>query len=239
MDCIEVVKQVKPSIAFIIVKRSDGGYATGSGFVFSEKNILVTCNHVIKDSIAILLKFPDKTDHLSAKVVVRDDEHDLALLKFSDETRAPLVVGSVEEVKEGMPIIFSGYPLSIEDLTTHQGILSAITKDATGVTTYLIDGTVNSGNSGCPLMNKSGQVIGVVNAKRRENSDLLKKVEELSPGAISIHGLDIIEIHKALINNVQLGIGYAVPASYIPEHKIMQEYNVVPDEGADLVKLKK
>ena len=118
-----------------------------------------------------------------------------------------------------MPVLFSGYPLNLEALTTHQGMLSAITVDALGVTTYLIDGTVNAGNSGCPLMNVKGEILGVVNAKRRERSDLLTKVEAMSLGAISLHGIDLVEIYQALISNVQLGIGYAVPASYIPEHK--------------------
>jgi hypothetical protein len=68
-------------------------------------------------------------------------------------------------------------------------------------------------------MNSDGELIGVVNAKRRERSDLLSKVESMAMGAVSLHGIDLVEIYQALISNVQLGIGYAVPASYIPEHK--------------------
>ncbi len=75
-----------------------------------------------------------------------------------------------------MPIVFSGYPLNTKFLTTHVGILSSIAKDSAGITTYLIDGTVNSGNSGCPLMDIRGRVVGVVNAKRMERLDLLEKV---------------------------------------------------------------
>lgn len=127
----------------------------------------------------------------------------------------------MQQIRPGMPVLFSGYPLSLDALTTHQGILSAITTDAVGVTTYLIDGTVNAGNSGCPLMNAQGEILGVVNAKRRERSDLLNKVEAMSLGAISLHGIDLVEIYQALISNVQLGIGYAIPASYIPQHSEM------------------
>jgi serine protease Do len=220
MDYSETVKKVKPSIALIIAGNKDNILGTGSGFVFGKKGIIVTCNHVVRDATVIFVKFPD-SEHVSAKVVLKDEEHDLALLKFEDNSREPIKLAKAEEIKEGMPVMFSGYPLNIQDLTTHQGILSAIIKDATRITTYLIDGTVNSGNSGCPLMNSNGDVIGVVNAKRRERSDLLAKVENMRQGAISIHGTDLVEIYQALINNVQLGIGYAVPASYIPEHKDM------------------
>ncbi len=223
MDYTDIVKKIKPSIAFILTFDADNKRdSTGSGFVFGEKGILVTCNHVVKDASSILIKFPG-SEHISAKVAVRDEEHDLALLKFDDNKREPLLLGELNQIAEGMGVIFSGYPLGIEDLTTHQGILSAIAKDPTGVTTYLIDGTVNSGNSGCPLMDTNGSVIGVVNAKRRQHNVLLEKVENMTNGAISLHGVDLVRIYQALINNVQLGIGYAVPASYIPEHKGAEE----------------
>lgn len=190
MDYSAIVERVKSSIALVVTFDSKGKISgTGSGFVFSKKGILATCNHVIDQNATIKIRFSDNEVLLDAKVVIRDEEHDLALLKFTDDTREPIPEGDISEVKEGMPVIFSGYPLRLFNLTTHQGILSAIIKDATGVTTYLIDGTVNSGNSGCPLMNKDGKVIGVVNAKQREYTDTLTKVEEMTTGAVSLYGV--------------------------------------------------
>jgi len=220
MNIEDIVKQVKPSIALVVSKLPDNQISTGSGFVFGGINILVTCNHVIKNANSTLLKFSGAKQLIDSKVVLSDHEHDLALLKFDDPTRNPLpIIENPDKVTEGTQIVFSGYPFSSEDLTTHQGIISSITTDATGIMSYLIDGTVNSGNSGCPLLNMDGKVIGVVNAKRRNRNELLEKVEGLSVGALSLHGLDIIEIYQALTSNIQLGVGYAVPAKYIPEHK--------------------
>lgn len=195
----------------------------------------MTCDHVVEGSHALFCRFSDDPEgtFFPAKVAVRDAEHDLALLRIDTE-RAPLLPLSEESQKKvspGMSVLFSGYPLSLETLTTHQGILSAITVDAVGSTTYIIDGTVNSGNSGCPLMNDKGEVLGVVNAKRRERSDLLSKVESMQMGAVALHGIDLVEIYQALISNVQLGIGYAVPASYIPEHKEMPKPNTAGPTG--------
>lgn len=212
-DFSKIVEKIKPSIALII---TDSG--TGSGFVFWKKNMLVTCNHVVKGATAVLLKFPSG-EFIPAKVVVQDEEHDIALLRFTDESKPPLLKGDLENVKEGMGVIFAGYPLSLQDLTTHQGIVSAITKDATGITTYLIDGTVNPGNSGCPLMDEDGRVIGVVNATQRQHMDVITKVRDMAQGAVSLYGVDLVQMYQAMIANVQLGIGYAVPANYIPEHK--------------------
>lgn len=219
MNMQDIILKIKPSIAFIASLDSNNKMlGTGSGFVFWRKNILVTCNHVVKDSSSVMLKFPG-AEFIGSKVVLSDIEHDLSLLKFDDLSREPLSMGALDKVVEGMPIIFSGYPFGSQDLTTHQGIISAIVKDVTDVTSYLIDGTVNSGNSGCPLLNVNGEVIGVVDAKRRNQNDLLEKVEGLSAGALSLHGIDIVEIYQALTSNIQLGVGHAVPASYIPERK--------------------
>lgn len=221
MDYSEVIAKVKNSIAVVIdvdpINPSLSG--KGSGFIFQKRGILVTCNHVVL-SESIKLKFPDNKpdEYVDAAVVLRDVEHDLALLKFDDEKREPLKIGDVNVIKEGMPVIFSGYPFSLTDLTTHHGILSAIITDPSGIINYLIDGSVNSGNSGCPLMTESGEVIGVVNATRREYVEVLNKVENMRQGAISLHSLDLVKIFKALSGNLQLGIGYAIPCSYIPEH---------------------
>jgi len=233
MGYSQVVDKIRRSIGLVFTVEGQKITGKGSGFVFFKKGVLVTCNHVIKDRDAnVLIQFPDKEEFIQAKVMIRDEEHDLALLKFNDDSREPLEVVSSEMIKEGMNVIFSGYPLGLTSLTTHQGILSAILTDATGITTYLIDGTVNSGNSGCPLMSEEGNVIGVVNAKRMEQSNLLNKmVEQKKRGAISLHGIDLVQLVQGIINNVQLGIGYAIPCNYIPQpHDIVKINEVKKDD---------
>ena len=219
MNYPKLVEKIKNSVAVVIALDTKKKIIhKGSGFIFSKKGILVTCNHLLKDTNKVLIKFLNSS-YIEAKIAIEDKEHDLVLLRFDDKTRKPIPMSDNTKVKVGMPVVFSGYPLDLEELTTHQGVLSAITKDATGVITYLIDGTVNAGNSGCPLMNSTGEVIGIVNAKRRERSILLNKVEKMSMGAISLHDTDLVEILQAIIENLQLGIGYAVPVGYIPQHK--------------------
>ncbi len=244
MSYATTINRVSRSIAKVYCLNKEGKVAsTGSAFIYSKKGMLVTCEHLVEGSHSLICRFPGDAEFLPLKVILRDAEHDLALLKaeVDREPLLPLSKKSLKDVRAGMPVLFSGYPLSLEVLTTHQGILSAVTKDAVGSTTYLIDGTVNSGNSGCPLMNENGDVLGVVNAKRRERSDLLNKVEAMALGAISLHGIDLVEIYQALISNVQLGIGYAVPASYIPEHKgsMAPKIKPLPSKGPGLAKRKK
>lgn len=212
MNFTEVIKRIKPSIAFIATfNESNQPLGSGSGFVFGKPNIIVTCNHVVKGSNSVIVKFPDLEELISAKIVLHDEEHDLALLKFESAVRKPLVVNKKYEVEEGMEVIFAGYPFGWQDLTTHQGIISSITKDDTDTVSYLIDGTVNSGNSGCPLMDVDGNVIGVVNAKRWASGETLNKVQNMEIGAVSLHGVDLVEIYQALTDNVQIGIGRLCP----------------------------
>lgn len=218
IDCAAIADGVRRSIAVILLVEDGKVVGKGSGFVYRQSGVLVTCNHVVnKSGATILLKFADTEETIRAKVAIRDEEHDIALLTFADDSREPLQGVSEVDVKEGMPVALAGFPLTLMNLTTHQGVISAILEDATGVKTYLIDGTVNSGNSGCPLLDSRGRVVGVVNATRRESSKLLEKIEDMEPRAIALHGVDLVEAMQAIISNLQLGIGYAIPCSYIPE----------------------
>lgn len=220
VNCSKIIEKVRNSIALVVaLDTNNKPIGTASGFIYQQKGILITCNHVVKDAGSIVIKFSDSSSYIITKVVLRDEEHDLALLKCEDNTHEPLQPGDFAKVIEGVEVIFSGYPLSSSDLTTHQGIISNITKDQTSLTSYLIDGTVNAGNSGCPLMDSDGKVIGVVDATRRVRGEILDKIERMSVGATSLHGVDVVEIYQSLIKNLQLGVGHAVPASYIPEYK--------------------
>lgn len=222
-DYSEIVAKIKPSIAKISVWKGGSLKSQGSGFVFSKSGTLVTCNHVVPEPIdKIFVFFPDMNlgEFYEAKVITRDIKHDIAILEFADTNkRLPLELFN-GEAKEGMPVIFTGYPLGLGNLITHHGILSSITKDSIGEETYFIDGTINQGNSGCPLLSANGQVLGVVTATHRriEDKDLFDGVTKMQTGVISLYGVDLIEIHQSLIQNLQLGIGYAVPCAYIPKY---------------------
>ncbi|HET8669496.1 MAG TPA: serine protease [Candidatus Saccharimonadales bacterium] len=222
MDVSEIIKKLKPSLPVILVANGENKIVSkGSGFIFQKSDLVVTCAHVVSstEDINVVLQFPDNEGtFVPAKVVITDHEHDIALLKFQpDKEREPLALASNEST-EGMAVLFSGYPFSLMNLTTHQGIISSVITDPTGMKRYLIDGTINPGNSGGPLMNMKGEVIGVVDATRRESNDILSKVQAMSTGALSLHGLDLVELYNALVNNLQLGVGYAVPSSYIPHY---------------------
>jgi len=212
----------KPSLPLILIADAQNNIISkGSGFIFQQEGLVVTCAHVVREvgnGTSAYLQFPDNEEFIAATVAITDHDHDIALLKFQDTQKRKPLRAAKSEATAGAPVIFSGYPLTLTDLTTHQGIISAVIKDPTGMKRYLIDGTVNPGNSGGPLLTPDGEVIGVVDATRRESNSVLSKVQAMKPGALSLHGLDLVKIYNALVNNLQLGVGYAVPSAYIPHY---------------------
>lgn len=221
MDYRELVKKVRNSIPLVIDVDENGKLTGhGTGFVYQRNDIVITCNHVVKSEKPLVWfrGLEPAPDPMAARVVLRNIEHDVAILKMQPVESAKVLERSNKVVELGMPVVLPGYPLQASSLTVHQGIISGIASDESGYGNYTIDGTVNSGNSGGPLLDEVGQVIGVVNATRRENADLIRKVREMDEKHMAIGGIDVSRIFKALIDNLQLGVGYAIPADYIPEY---------------------
>ncbi|TXH20910.1 MAG: PDZ domain-containing protein [Chitinophagaceae bacterium] len=151
--------------------------ASGSGVIISQDGYIVTNNHVISDGgegvadeIKVTLNEGKKT--YTAKVVGKDPSTDLAVLKI-DATGLPyLIYGNSDDVKLGQWVLAVGYPLSLEATVT-AGIVSAKGRaiginerqSASPVESFIqTDAAVNPGNSGGPLINTAGQLIGINSA---------------------------------------------------------------------------
>jgi len=136
--------------------------ALGSGFVISEDGYIVTNNHVIADADEIKIEFfSGKT--LVAKLIGRDPKVDIALLKVeSDEPLAFVSFGDSDIMRVGDWVMAMGNPLG-QGFSVSAGIISARNRELSGVyDDYLqTDAAINRGNSGGPLFNMDGQVIGV------------------------------------------------------------------------------
>ena len=136
--------------------------ALGSGFVISEDGFVVTNNHVIEGADEILIEFFNG-DELSAEVVGTDPNTDIALLKV--ETEEPLSFvpfGDSDEARVGDWVIAMGNPLG-QGFSVSAGIVSARNRELSGRYDDYIqtDAAINRGNSGGPLFNMDGEVIGV------------------------------------------------------------------------------
>ena len=138
---------------------------TATGFVVNSNGYILTCAHVVKDTIKTTVTIGRKT--WDAVVLRIDDTNDLALLKISAKGLPTLPLANYSSIDVGQDVRAIGYPLSDilgENMMVTRGTVSGVSYN-NGQKIMQIDAAVNPGNSGGPLVNEKGEVIGIVNAK--------------------------------------------------------------------------
>ncbi|MBQ8960743.1 MAG: trypsin-like peptidase domain-containing protein [Ruminococcus sp.] len=150
---------------------------TGTGIIMTEDGYIVTNAHVIYDDseykagkaieVSVLLSDESKYD---AKIIAYDTETDLAVLKIDETKLTPAVFGDSDDLRVGELVIAVGNPLGFELFgTVTSGIVSALNRQISindkEMTLIQTDAAINNGNSGGPLLNSCGQVIGINSAK--------------------------------------------------------------------------
>lgn len=147
---------------------------SGSCFAISSDGVLATCYHVVEDAREIRIRGVngdfDKT--YRAKVIAVDRNNDLALVRIDDKEFSSIsgipyriATGNADV---GESVYALGYPLRAvmgDEIKLTNGLISSCSGYRGDITSYQISVAVQSGNSGCPLFNNSGEVIGVVNAR--------------------------------------------------------------------------
>lgn len=140
----------------------------GSGFVIDKEGHIVTNFHVVEDAETVQVVFSDDASPVEARVLGSDPSTDLAILEVDTDGRAltPIPLGDSEEIIAGDTAIAIGNPFGL-DRTVTQGIVSALQRTIRAPDGFRIDNVIqtdapiNSGNSGGPLLNDRGEVIGV------------------------------------------------------------------------------
>ena len=134
----------------------------GSAFFVSPDGYLITNHHVIEDASKVTIVFNDRRE-LDATVVGSDERTDVAVLKVTGTNFPSLKTGNVEQLKVGEPVLAIGSPFGF-DYSASAGIVSAKMRNMMGETSVPFiqtDVALNPGNSGGPLFNQRGEVVGV------------------------------------------------------------------------------
>lgn len=132
----------------------------GSGFVISEDGYILTNNHVVADAKDIFVTLVEGKEY-KAKVVGADERTDIALIKVDADGLPALPIGNPGTLKKGEWVMAIGSPFGL-DSTVTVGIVSAINRDTGEYLPFIqTDVAVNPGNSGGPLLNMEGKVVGV------------------------------------------------------------------------------
>jgi S1-C subfamily serine protease len=215
-----IYDQLKESVVLI---QTDLGL--GSGFVYDIKGHIVTNHHVIQDAETIQVTFLDG-NITSANIVGTDVYSDLAVIKVDPKvtTLNPVVLGTSSELTVGEPVAAMGNPFGLSDTLT-VGIVSSLERTLNGAGGYVIidiiqiDAAVNPGNSGGPLVNIKGQVVGVNTAIQSETgtftgigfavpSDTIKReIDDLIEAGSYSHpwlGVSVLEVDIGLADAIGL-----------------------------------
>ncbi|BDE22563.1 serine protease [Acinetobacter baumannii] len=136
--------------------------AYGSAFFISKDGYLLTNHHVIENASRISITLNDRRE-IDATVVGSDERTDVALLKVNGTNYPALRVGNVDRLRVGEPVLAIGSPFGF-DYSASAGIVSAKSRNMSGETSVPFiqtDVALNPGNSGGPLFNQNGEVVGV------------------------------------------------------------------------------
>lgn len=169
----EIVKKVMPSVVGISSTLYNGT-STGTGIVMSEDGYIITNAHVVEGANAVSVMLQDETEY-EAEIIGCDTETDIAVLKINVTGLTPAEFGDSNDVEVGELAIAIGNPLGFELFgSVTGGIVSAVNREVTldderVMKLIQTDAAINSGNSGGPLVNSYGQVIGINSIKISSN----------------------------------------------------------------------
>ena len=170
MDVSKVLSANAKAIVAIDAERVDPGRAsgaTGTGVIVSaQQGLIVTNAHVVAGATSITVRFDDGTRH-TAEVVKKLPLDDIAVLKVANAGLTEAVLGSSASLQVGAPVMAVGYALALQGSpTVTVGIVSALGRDIDAPGIHLrglvqTDAAINHGNSGGPLLDAKGAVVGI------------------------------------------------------------------------------
>ena len=143
--------------------------SSGTGFVIRADGYILTNYHVIEKSTEFTVTFADGKTYDAEVIGFENEFSDIAVLKIDATDLKPVTIGSSDSMTVGQDVTVIGNPLGELTFSLTKGVVSAlgrqINTDGTPITMFQIDAAVNSGNSGGPAFDSSGNVVGVVTAK--------------------------------------------------------------------------
>ena len=215
MNVAEVLKIIEPSVVTIIAITEGGtnpGRATGTGVVITSDGDILTNDHVVDGANKVSVLFVGDTEPTLATVLAVDVGNDLALIHVDKTGLTPAVFADPSSIDIGDEVVAVGFALDLDGgPTVTSGIVSALNRtivSGDGALDGLIqtDTAISSGNSGGPLVNTRGQVIGINTAVFQSSSEVAANNVGFS---ISVaEALPVIEELRAQANGQARTEGY-------------------------------
>ncbi|HTD94124.1 MAG TPA: trypsin-like peptidase domain-containing protein [Chitinophagaceae bacterium] len=209
MDPQHIIEQFQRAI--IQIATASG---TGTGFYVKEFNLIVTNDHVVAGNAEVTIA-GKAFDKAMSRVWYTDRKHDLAFLEAPPKIELPEIrLGQYEGMKDGDRVVAIGHPYGL-NYTATQGVISKVDRIRDGLKFIQIDAAINPGNSGGPLVNDSGEVIGV-------NSFIIKGGDNLGfalPVSYLREALQMYIPNRGLASTRCFSCGYLVTQANIDSTK--------------------
>lgn len=171
LPIVELSKRITESLVKIrVTNRDERSEGHGSGFVIGNEGLIATARHVIGDRKHVTIELPDGTEAKATHVYASSDAIDVAILKIDSGNLQPLPLGEVSETQTGQSVVTVGHPGSLKN-STFTGILSGF-KEIDDIEMLQLSMTIEQGSSGEPVVDRRGNVIGVVVLKSAEVANL-------------------------------------------------------------------
>ncbi len=176
----DIAEAVKPSLVKVIQAGRQGVGGMGSGFVVSEDGLIATNRHVIGEARRITVETSDGKVEEVTEVVATDVHLDLAILRIARKDLKPLPLGDSDQLRQGDRIVAMGNPEGLA-YSVVEGVISEPQRKIEGVSMIQVALPIERGNSGGPLLDRQGRVLGLLTLKsaRTDNLGFAMPVNEL------------------------------------------------------------
>jgi serine protease Do len=189
--------------------------SAGSGVLIDNGTKALTCSHCIVANTVTVGVLSGQNNGQIGTVIFNDTNLDIAVIEFQQSLGDGVVLGNSDNIQIGQVAFVVGFPSHTNNITALGAHIAGFEAN-NGIQLIKIDASVNHGNSGGPLFNSAGELVGIVNAKFGNLSNFLTQVQQANPGAsMSIGGINPVQVLQQLIGemkkNLNLGMGSAVP----------------------------
>ncbi len=238
---IDAVKKINPAVVSITAStsildffgRPQTSESAGTGFIVDKSGLIVTNKHVVSNERADYSVFTSDGKEYQAKVVARDSLNDIAFVKIEGNDLPVATLGDSEDLQLGQTVIAVGYALGQYENSVTSGIVSGIGRnisasDSFGGSSEVLDdviqtdAAINSGNSGGPLVDISGQVIGINTAvASAENIGFALPINDVKKQVSSV-------ISSGKIIRPYIGIRYVpITKEYAARNDLDYDYGIL------------
>ncbi len=174
LACKQVVGISTTVTGYNLFGQMTSNAVSGTGFIISEDGYILTNNHVVAGAKEVTVKLFDGSEYPAKIVGTEGRDSDVAVLKIEASGLTPVTLGNSDEMQVGQDVYVVGNPLGELTYTMTGGIVSALDREIAternvNINMFQLDAAVNSGNSGGPVYDSHGRVLGIVTAKYKSS----------------------------------------------------------------------